>query len=216
LIAADIPFRVKAEAFMHLTPNISYPLMILLSALMLPVMIVRFYMGVFQMVTIDFPLIVASFCSIWAFYLTAQRELHPGNWKRAIVLMPALMAAGIALTLINTKAVIEALLGIKSAFARTPKYAVGDRKVKIENAAYRRRSGWMPYAELALGGYFAYMVAYAIETWNFLAVPFLLLFVVGYWWAGFTTLYQEYQDKVQWQRERELALSAAPQPEYSE
>jgi hypothetical protein len=120
--------------------------------------------------------------------------------------MPALMAAGIALTLINTKAVIEALLGIKSAFARTPKYAVGDRKVKIQNASYRRRSGWMPYAELAVGGYFAYMVAYAIETWNFLAVPFLLLFVVGYWWAGFTTLYQEYQCKLQWQRERELAL----------
>ena len=31
---------------MHLTPNISYPLMIVISALMLPVMIVRFYMGV--------------------------------------------------------------------------------------------------------------------------------------------------------------------------
>ena len=30
---------------MHLTPNISYPLMIVVSALMLPVMIVRFYMG---------------------------------------------------------------------------------------------------------------------------------------------------------------------------
>jgi hypothetical protein len=102
--------------------------------------------------------------------------------------------------------VIEALLGIKSAFARTPKYAVGDQKVKIRNSSYRRRSGWMPYAELAVGGYFAYMVAYAIETWNFLAVPFLLLFVVGYWWAGLTTLYQEYQDKLQWQRERELAL----------
>jgi len=32
------------------------------------------------------------------------------------------------------------------------------------------------------------------------------LFVVGYWWAGFTTLYQEYQGKLQWQRERALAL----------
>ena len=37
--------RVKVEAFLHLTPNISYPLMIVVSALMLPVMIVRFYMG---------------------------------------------------------------------------------------------------------------------------------------------------------------------------
>ncbi len=186
ILRSKEPWRVKLEAFCHLTPNISYPLMLIMSALMLPVMIVRFYMGVFQMLTVDLPLIIASFCSIWAFYLMAQRELHPENWKRAIVLMPALMAAGIALTLINTKAVIEALLGIKSAFARTPKYAVGDQKVKIQNASYQRRSGWLPYAELAVGGYFAYMVTYAIETWNFLAVPFLLLFVVGYWWAGFT------------------------------
>ena len=74
---ADIPWRVKVEAFMHLTPNISYPLMIVVSALMLPVMIVRFYMGVWQMVFIDLPLIVASFWSISAFYVVAQRELYP-------------------------------------------------------------------------------------------------------------------------------------------
>src|SRR5579863_5708900 len=209
ILRAKLPWRVKLEAFLHLTPNISYPLMLVMSALMLPVMIVRFYMGVFQMLTVDAPLIVASFCSLWAFYLMAQRELDRPHWKRAIVLMPALMAAGIALTLINTKAVIEALLGIKSAFARTPKYAVGDHKVKIQNTGYQRRSGWLPYAELAAGGYFAYMVTYAIETWNFLAVPFLMLFVVGYGWAGCSTLYQEYQGKLQWQRERALQLSGA-------
>ena len=53
----DIPKRVKLEAIMHMTPNISYPLMVLLSALMLPVMIIRFYMGVFEMLFLDLPLI---------------------------------------------------------------------------------------------------------------------------------------------------------------
>ena len=181
--------------------------MLIMSALMLPVMIVRFYMGVFQMLTVDLPLIIASFCSIWAFYLMAQRELYPKNWKRAIVLMPALMAAGIALTLINTKAVIEALLGIKSAFARTPKYAVGDHKVKIENDSYRRRSGWLPYAEIAVGTYFLGMVIFAITTFNFLSIPFLALFVFGYYWAGFTTLYQEHQSRLRWMKARNLELA---------
>ncbi|MGH9581433.1 MAG: cellulose synthase family protein, partial [Bryobacteraceae bacterium] len=51
ILKADVPWRVKLEAVMHLTPNISYPLMLVISILMLPVMIVRFYMGVFQMVT---------------------------------------------------------------------------------------------------------------------------------------------------------------------
>ncbi|MBV9769077.1 MAG: glycosyltransferase, partial [Bryobacterales bacterium] len=132
ILRSKQPWRIKLEAFCHLTPNISYPLMLGMSILMLPVMIVRFYMGWFQMFTIDLPLIIASFWSISAFYLMAQRELYPNNWKRAIVLMPALMGAGIALTLINTKAVIEALLGKKSAFVRTPKYALGDCKMSIQ------------------------------------------------------------------------------------
>jgi len=207
IFRAKIPLRAKMEAFFHLTPNISYPLMLIVSALMLPVMIVRFYMGWFQMLTIDLPLIIASFWSISAFYLAAQQQLYPKHWTRAILLMPALMAAGIALTIVNTKAVIEALFGIKTAFARTPKYAIGDGKVKVEQVRYRRRSGWLPYAEIAVGSYFVYMVAFAIQTWNFPAVPFLLLFVVGYYWAGFSTLYQEWQGRLRWERERERALA---------
>jgi cellulose synthase/poly-beta-1,6-N-acetylglucosamine synthase-like glycosyltransferase len=206
ILRAKLPLRVKMEAFFHLTPNISYPLMLIVSALMLPVMIVRFYMGWFQMLTIDMPLIIASFWSISAFYLVAQQQLFPKSWKRSLLLMPALMAAGIALTLINTKAFFEAIFGIQTAFARTPKYALGDRKVIIEHARYRRRSGWLPYAELAVGSYFVYMVAFAIATWNFAAVPFLLLFVAGYYWAGFSTLYQEWQGRLRWQREQALAL----------
>ena len=205
ILRSKVPLRVKLEAFFHLTPNISYPLMLLISALTLPVMIVRFYMGWFQMLTIDLPLIIASFWSISAFYLWGQHELFPKDWKRTLFLMPALMAAGVALTLVNAKAVVEALLGIKSAFARTAKYAVGDRKVKIDNPEYRRRSGWLPYAELAIGAYFVLMVKFAIDTWNFPAIPFLLLFVAGYWWAGFSTLYQEFQGRLRWQQERAAA-----------
>ena len=131
ILKAKLPLRVKVEAFMHLTPNISYPLMIAVSLLMLPVMIVRFYMGVFQMVLIDLPLIIASFWSISAFYLYAQRELYPKNWLKSIAFLPMLMAAGVALTISNSKGVIEALLGIQSSFARTAKYAIGTQKSMV-------------------------------------------------------------------------------------
>jgi hypothetical protein len=179
---------------------------------MLPVMIVRFYMGWFQIVVIDTPLIAASFWSISAFYVIAHRELFPKTWKRAFLFLPALMAAGVALTIINSRAVIEALIGYQTAFARTAKYAIGgQQRVRIEKVGYRRRSGWLPYAELGVGAYFLAMVIFAIESYNFLAVPFLLLFVGGYFWAGGTTLWQEYQGKLQWERERELAAGVAEQ-----
>jgi len=205
ILKAPIPKRVKAEAVMHMTPNISYPLMVLVSALMLPVMIVRFYMGVWQMVFIDLPLIAASFWSISLFYIVAQRELYPKHWKRTILMLPMLMAVGVGLTIINTRAVLEALFGVQSSFVRTAKYAIGERPVNLEVKLYRRRSGWLPYAEILVGAYFAAMCVFAVVTFNFLSLPFLLLFVGGYWWAGFGTLYQEYQGRLRWLRQERLA-----------
>ncbi|MDE3198550.1 MAG: glycosyl transferase family 2, partial [Acidobacteriota bacterium] len=210
LFRAKIPTRVKAEAFLHLTPNISYPLMVVISALMLPVMIVRFYMGVWQMMLIDFPLIVASFWSISAFYVIAQRELFPKTWKRTFYFLPLLMAVGVGLTLINTRAVLEALFGVKSGFVRTPKYAIeGTQQKRMAVKKYKRRSGWLPYFEIGCGTYFLYMCWFAIDTYNFLTLPFLALFVGGYYWAGFGTLYQEYQDRLRYNRQHRLEFETA-------
>jgi hypothetical protein len=208
ILKADLPRRVKMEAIFHLTPNISYPMMILVSALMLPVMIVRFYIGWAQMVFIDMPLIFASFWSITAFYMLAHRELYPKSWKRGIFFIPVLMAAGVALTVSNTRAVLEALFGVQTAFARTPKFAIeGVQRVKLQTAEkYRSRAGWLPYAELAFGTYFLVMMAYAVETLNFLALPFLAIFVSGYYWAGFASLWQDLQGRLRWRRQRKLEL----------
>jgi cellulose synthase/poly-beta-1,6-N-acetylglucosamine synthase-like glycosyltransferase len=210
LLRAKIPTRVKAEAIMHLTPNISYPLMMVISALMLPVMIVRFYMGIWEMVLLDFPLIIASFWSLSAFYVIAQRELHPKTWKRSILLLPMLMAVGVGLTLINTRAVLEALFGVQSGFVRTPKYAIeGTQQKRMTVKKYKRKSGWLPYFELACGTYFLYMCWFAISTFNFPTLPFLLLFVGGYYWAGFGTLYQEHQDRMRYNRQTRLEFETA-------
>ncbi|MBM3752368.1 MAG: glycosyltransferase [Acidobacteria bacterium] len=209
ILKSDQPWRVKLEAICHLTPNIAYPLMLIMSALMLPVMIVRFYMGWMQMVFVDIPLMAASFWSISAFYLVAQKQLHPTTWKRSIWHMPALMAAGVALTLSNAKAVMEALIGYQTAFARTPKYAVGDKKVKLGNDRYKSRLGWLPYVEIAAGSWFVLMMVYAIESYNFLALPFLSLFVGGYYWAAFSKFWFDYQQRMAWQKQRQLALESA-------
>ena len=50
------------------------------------------------------------------------------------------------------------------------------------------------------------MVVFAIKTYNFLSIPFLALFVFGYYWAGFSTLYQEHQSKLAWMKARDLAV----------
>jgi hypothetical protein len=45
-------------------------------------------------------------------------------------------------------------------------------------------------------------------------VPFLLLFVGGYYWAGSTTLWEEHQGKMAWQRQQALAATAQAKAAY--
>ncbi len=187
---SDVPWRVKTEAWYHLTANLSYPLMIVLSTLLLPAMIIRFYQGWFQMLYIDLPLFLASTFSISSFYLVSQKELFPGKWYRTFLFLPFLMSLGIGLTITNSRAVLEALFGHKSAFARTPKYRVESKKDRVRSAKYRKRLGLVPWIELAIGTYFALTVWYAMANENYITVPFLCLFVLGYWYTGLMSLLQ--------------------------
>ena len=190
VLASNASRSVKIEAFYHLTANLSYPLMIVLSVLLMPAMIIRFYQGWFQMLYIDLPLFMASTFSISSFYLVSQKELFPKSWLRSLLYLPLLMALGIGLTVTNTRAVLEALTGKQTAFARTPKYRVESKKDKVGAKKYRKRLGWVPWLELLIGTYFALAVFYAIDNENYFTVPFLLLFVIGYWVTGLMSLLQ--------------------------
>jgi cellulose synthase/poly-beta-1,6-N-acetylglucosamine synthase-like glycosyltransferase len=187
---SNAPLRVKIEAFYHLTANISYPLMIVLSVLLLPAMITRFYQGWFQMLYIDLPLFMASTFSISSFYLVSQKELFPRKWPRTFLYLPFLMALGIGLTLTNTRAVLEALFGYQTSFKRTPKYRVEKKGEKAQAQKYRRRLGLVPWIEMLVGCYFALTVWYAIVNQNYITIPFLVLFVFGYWATGLMSLLQ--------------------------
>jgi cellulose synthase/poly-beta-1,6-N-acetylglucosamine synthase-like glycosyltransferase len=188
---SEQPLYIKIEATFHLTANIAYPFMIVFSVILLPAMIVRFYQGWFQMLYLDLPLFLASTCSVSSFYMAAQRELYPRDWWKRIRFMPFLMATGIGLAVNNSVAVIEALLGKQSEFVRTPKYHVGLKEEGWEHKKYVRQCcGWKPYVELGLAAYFVFTTAYSFRVENYLTVPFLLLFFMGYSYMGMMSLFQ--------------------------
>ncbi len=191
VLKSDAPFHTKLEAVYHLTANLSYPLMIVLSTLLMPAMIIRSYQGWIQMLLIDFPLFMASTASVSTFYMVSQKELFPRHWYARIVYVPFLLAlGGIGLTITNTKAVLEALFGIKSAFARTPKFAVKKKGERAQAQKYRKRLGIVPWIELLIGCYFAFTIYYAFTSENYFTLPFLFLFVFGYWYTGLLSLLQ--------------------------
>ncbi len=117
----------------------------------------------------------------------SQRELYP-DWRTRLRFLLVLMSVGIGLSVSNSKAVIEALLGIRSTFVRTPKYRIESKKDRWVSKAYLRGSGVMPVLELLLGLYFSLVVYYAAANQNYTTIPFLMLFVFGFTYMGLMSL----------------------------
>jgi cellulose synthase/poly-beta-1,6-N-acetylglucosamine synthase-like glycosyltransferase len=183
----------KMESWYHLTGNISYPLMVILSLILFPAMIVRYNQGWFELLTIDLPLFILSFSSVSAFYITSQKALH-SDWKKRILYLPGLMAVGIGMTIPGAKAVLEGAFGIKSPFVRTPKFSVegkkGEKKGEWMSKKYRGDIGFLMLLEIAFAIYFLFVTIYAWRLGIYGVIPFLLLFLWGYGYTGLWALAQ--------------------------
>jgi cellulose synthase/poly-beta-1,6-N-acetylglucosamine synthase-like glycosyltransferase len=187
----QLTFQQKVELFFRLFGNCAAMLLIVLSVLHIPVLIVRFNQGLFHMLLLDAPLMIFATFSVVSFYGTAIRYRYP-NEKWRLWLIPLAMAMGIGLVFSNTRAVLEALFGVRSSFVRTPKYNVESRGDNWLKAAmkYRRKRGLLPYVELAFALYFLFAVYYAIRSNIYATIPFLLIFLLGYGYMAVMSLFQ--------------------------
>ena len=189
VLRSNLPRKVKFEAVYHLTGNLTYPFMVLLSLILLPALIVRYNQGWFELLIIDLPLFILSFTSVSAFYITSQRALHK-DWLKRIAYIPGLMAIGIGMTIPGSKAVLEGIFGLKTPFVRTPKFSVEGKKGEWMNKKYRGSIGFPTIIELTFGAYYTFIILYVLNQGIYGIVPFLSLFLVGYLYTGFWALTQ--------------------------
>jgi len=191
ILRSNQPLGVKVEAFFHLSANFNYLLMSLLSILMFPAMWVRYNMGWTEMLLIDVPLFFAATLSVGNFYVVSQRELY-ADWRQRLKYVPFLMSIGIGLCVNNTRAVLEALFGKQSEFARTPKYGIEREGDEWVGKKYHQSVGVQPIIEVALGLYFTATVFYALVNQIYGTLPFLMLFQVGFLYTGLLSILQQY------------------------
>jgi hypothetical protein len=101
------------------------------------------------------------------------------------------MALGIGLAFSNAKAVLEAILGVKSEFVRTPKYSVEKTTDETWKAKkYKRKRGLLPILELSFAAYFALAILYAARLRMWGTIPFLTLFFLGFGYMGVMSILQ--------------------------
>ena len=192
ILKSDLPFKIKFEAFIHLTNNVAYIMMILLS-LMLPFALrLRVDHGWYSLLLLDLPFFLGATVSVCTFYLVSQREADHRGWFSRILYLPFVLAIGIGLAVNNAKATLEALFGHESPFIRTPKLAIegkGDGPIKLKKK-YRGGRTLLPYFEIFLGLYYSYTLFYCVQSSIWLAVPFILLFQFGFLYTGLMSLFQ--------------------------
>src|SRR5262249_9834678 len=74
-LRANVGFAQKLEAFFHLTNNMAYPLLMLLSLLLLPNLVFRTHHGWREVLMIDLPLFFGTTMSVASFYWSSEREI---------------------------------------------------------------------------------------------------------------------------------------------
>ncbi len=188
---AKLPLRIKVEATFHLTSNLSY-LFILLECLILfgPGVTFRETYHLDALLWVDAPLFALATLSHLSFFLFGQRALHlgtRGRLREIAFLIPML----IGLALNNGRAVIEALLGIRSGFVRTPKQGGFGKAVAFRaNAAYRTaRSRLGAWTEAGLGLAYAGISIWLIQQQYWLSTPFAVLFAISFLGIGIGTMH---------------------------
>jgi len=198
ILRSNITFAQKSEAFFHLTNNLAYPLLLVLSLLLLPNLAFRTHHGWREVLMIDLPLFFGTTLSIASFYLASQREIamleRPGEKPRfqwaALRRLPLVMSMGIGLCVNQTRAVLEALSGRETEFVRTPKHGIRGKLETWSSKKYRAAKSVTPFIELAMAAYFVVAIGVALDHGHYLSLPFLGLFLYGFGYVGGVSLWQ--------------------------
>jgi len=189
---SDIPLPLKLEATTHLTSNFAYLLTLCTLVLMYPA---NFVMGSswHKAVFVDVPVFFFASFSVVVFYMTAQGAQTRLGWLKALPYVPVLLALGIGMSINNGKAVLEALLNKSSEFVRTPKYGVETKsQAAVKKSHYKAGKSIALWVEVALTGYFGWMIALAAQRGQWGSIPFLLLFFFGFGYVAAGSLMKRF------------------------
>ena len=160
IFRSNRPFFAKVQSIFHLCNYLAHPLMLLVALLALPSLhflggeIHRVWLIIFAI-----PLVAASLGPS-ILYTISLRYFYPTDWRSRIILLPALVLVGFGICISNTRAVLEAILGIKSGFIRTPKRGSTIAK------SYNPVANIIPVLEIAAALYCTISLAFYLRSGN--------------------------------------------------
>jgi cellulose synthase/poly-beta-1,6-N-acetylglucosamine synthase-like glycosyltransferase len=198
----SFPLHKKLEATAQLGANFANLLTLASLVLMYPVDFLPAHSWQ-KALFVDLPVFFFATVTVIAFYLTAQGAQTRWGWLKTIPYIPFFMALGVGMSINNSKAVIEALLGQESDFVRTPKYGVVKRTQPAKKPFhYKASKSVCLWIEVLLVGYFGYLLWLAVGRKDWGSLPFLGLFFMGFLYVSACSVFKRFS----------MAFLSPPQP----
>jgi cellulose synthase/poly-beta-1,6-N-acetylglucosamine synthase-like glycosyltransferase len=198
----NLNWRIKGEAIVHLINYSVCPLMIINILLTAPVLLLEYWT---EMKFTDLPItvlfIAATLMSIGSlgpivFYAFSQKELYP-DWKSRIVFLPVLIMIGTGISVVNTRAWIEAIMGIPSGFKRTPKLRIESSSDNLkERLKYHLPLDYHVLFEIVMGVYCIFCIYLSILVKKPFIIGFLVIYGMGFFFVAYNSI-KEYLWKYQ-------------------
>ncbi len=186
---AKLPLKVKLQSTIHLTNNLVFPFILLTGLLNVPLIFIK-QTGTHDTFFAFMSIFVLAFISSFLMYFYSQKDVHE-DWKKRIFLFPLFMAGSMGFAVNNTRAVLEGLLRRKSPFVRTPKYRIEsgvDSWKRKKYSAAKKVFTPAVLLELLLACYCLVGVSASIYFLEIAALPFQLLFCLGFGMVGFLSI----------------------------
>jgi cellulose synthase/poly-beta-1,6-N-acetylglucosamine synthase-like glycosyltransferase len=174
-------FMHKIHAILHLSNSTSFLFLLLASVLSVPMLLIKQLEPALNLYFQFSSLFILGFLAMTYFYWTSTRSKEVKSGKVFAKYFPLYVTFSMGMALHNSVAVLEGLLGMKSAFIRTPKFnVVGSGAVLKSNIYLQQRIQWINFVELLLFVYFAYGVYLGLSTGDYGLLPFHLMLALGY------------------------------------
>ena len=183
LVKRKIAFDTKLQAFIQLTRHVVFPLM-LLQFLLLPILLaseVNLYI-----VSLLPALTLATYLAMGpGAYVLVIHSMYKGTtWKDKVKALPYLLIYSIGMSVNNSVAVFDGVIGKKNEFLRTPKYGIIKNDDDWRDKAYNLPFTKTTLLEMFFAVYGILGIFIAIFSNNPIFAPIIGLQTVGFFYIA--------------------------------
>jgi hypothetical protein len=184
LLRSNHRWWVKLEGVLHLTGYLVHPLMLLVILLTFPMSFSHSW------VVLGAPWLMIAAVGPPLMYSVTQ--ITDGKeWRHRLRLLPVLVMLGMGLSLSNTWAVLQAVLGVHHTFQRTPKFDLRRTGDSWAGSIYALGRDSLVWGELLLAAMALALLAAPGVRWTF--APWLLTYAGGFGFVAVVNLCQAYR-----------------------